>query len=66
MSKERKDNCYKCKYKRNVQGNCHIKCDNPDPDMKGNPHGMKNGWFYYPALFDPIWKAKECKNFEEI
>jgi len=32
--------------------------------MTGNAHGVKNGWFIYPLLFDPIWKTKECDNFE--
>lgn len=58
-------NCYKCVYKRNVPGNAHIKCNNPDPDMTGDPHGIRNGWYIYPMLFDPIWRTKECINFEE-
>ena len=44
--------CYDCIYKQNVPGNAHIMCNNPDPDMTGNPHGIKNGWFIYPELFD--------------
>ena len=59
-----KDNCFKCKYKRNIPGDCHIRCSNPDPDMKGHEHGVNNGWFMYPFNFDPTWKAKECSNFE--
>jgi hypothetical protein len=61
----RKDNCYQCKFKRNVPGDAHIQCTNPDKEMTGNPHGIKNGWFWYPLLFDPTWKTKECSNFEE-
>lgn len=59
------NNCYKCKWKRSVAGNCHIECVRPDPDMTGDPHGMKNGWFIYPMLFDPIWMTKECINFHD-
>lgn len=56
--------CWECKNKRSVLGNYHIQCAKPDPDMTGNPHGIKKGWFYYPMLFDPIWGDKECCNFE--
>lgn len=57
--------CYECKHKREVPGNCHIRCAKPDPSMTGNPHGIKHGWFYYPYLFDPVWKTSLCANFEE-
>ena len=63
-SKKVKDDCYKCKHKQSVAGNAHIKCINPDKEMKGHPHGIVNGWFIYPYLFDPVWKTKECNNFE--
>ncbi|MCK5601997.1 hypothetical protein KAR91_09015 [Candidatus Pacearchaeota archaeon] len=58
------DECYQCVNKRPVPGNCHIDCANPDPEMTGDPHGMKNGWFIYPFCFDPVWKTKDCVNFE--
>ena len=60
-----KNNCYKCKYKRDVPGTVHISCDQPDQAMTGNPHGMRRGWFTYPARFDPVWVAKICDNFME-
>ena len=56
--------CGKCIHKRSVPGNCHIECAKPDPDMTGDPHGIKNGWFIYPLLFDPTWATKDCDNFE--
>ena len=56
--------CWSCKFKEEVPGDYHIKCINPDSEMTGNPHGIKNGWFFYPFLFDPIWKEKLCRNFE--
>ena len=65
MDKQNKMNeCYRCKHKRAVLGNAHIECVKPDANMTGNLHGIKNGWFYYPSLFDPTWKEKDCKNFE--
>jgi len=56
--------CYHCQFKKEVPGNAHIRCTNPDPKMKGNPHGVKNGWFFYPILFDPVWKTKMCSNYQ--
>ena len=61
-----KTNCYECVNKRNVPGNAHIKCNKPDPEMKGHPNGIKKGWFIYPTLFDPVWMNKECSNFQKI
>ncbi len=62
--KKMMEECYSCKHRRNVPGNCHIECVKPDQDMTGNSHGIKNGWFMYPWLFDPVWKTKLCDNFE--
>ncbi len=59
------NDCYDCKSKKSVLGSCHIECINPDKDMTGNEYGIKNGWFIYPALFDPTWMTKKCNNFEE-
>jgi len=59
-----KDRCDKCKSMREVVGDAHISCVNPDPKMTGNESGIKKGWFYYPLLFDPVWMTKECSNFE--
>jgi hypothetical protein len=59
------EQCYNCKHSRSVPGNCHIQCVNPDPNMIGNPHGIREGWFYYPFLYDPVWGEKECINHEE-
>ena len=64
-STKKKDDCYLCKHKRDVPGNCHIRCAKPDPNMTGYAHGIENGWFIYPYLFDPVWKTKECSMFEQ-
>jgi hypothetical protein len=67
MNKERTmmNECYLCKHRRNVPGDMHSACAMPDPDMTGSVHGIINGWFLYPISFDPIWKTKDCNNFEE-
>ena len=66
MPKERTkiNECWECAHKRPVPGNCHIECVKPDAEMTGKEHGIKNGWFMYPLLFDPVWKEKDCRNFE--
>ena len=56
--------CYTCKHKRNVPGNAHIECKNPDPNMKGDSYGISQGWFMYPFLFDPTWMNCKCANYE--
>ena len=56
--------CYHCKHRRNVPGNAHIQCVKPDADVRGNPHGIANGWFFYPFLYDPSWKETMCNNYE--
>ena len=58
--------CRQCQHKRAVPGSAHIQCLNPDPDMKGDPHGIDHGWFYYPLVFDPVWMEAKCRNYEEI
>jgi len=64
MEKNKMNECYSCTYKRNVPGDAHISCVNPDPSMTGNPHGIANGWFLYPIVFDPCWKEKNCNNYK--
>jgi hypothetical protein len=32
--------------------------------MSGSEHGIRHGWFFYPLLFDPVWKTKACVNHE--
>ena len=64
MKRDMRNECYHCAHKREVPGNAHIKCAKPDADMIGNHHGIENGWFMYPLLFDPVWKEAMCKNYE--
>ncbi|MHA1291112.1 MAG: hypothetical protein ACTSQJ_00420 [Promethearchaeota archaeon] len=32
--------------------------------VKGDPHGIRNGWFNHPFNFDPVWLL-ECTGFEK-
>jgi len=64
FKRDMRNECYHCKHKREVPGNAHIRCVKPDNKMEGDMHGIKNGWFFYPLLFDPTWKEKECSNYE--
>jgi len=57
-SSEKKPNCSRCVYKKNVPGNSHIRCTHSHPheiNVHGDIHGMQNGWFIFPILFDPTW-----------
>jgi len=72
-----KPDCYKCKHRRNILGDCHSACEHPKSfqmlvaAMAGidtlpvtcNEHGFKNGWFYWPMNFDPVWLLS-CDLFE--
>lgn len=57
--------CYECKHRRSIPGNAHIQCVNPDPLMQANRIAVRNGWFFYPLNFDPVWRQAECANFEQ-
>jgi len=59
-----KTNCYDCIHRRNIPGNAHSKCANPNINIFGNEHGIRNGWFHYPYNFDPVWRINECDHFE--
>ena len=65
MKRNMMTECYYCEYRRNVPGNAHIQCLEPDFQMTGDEHGIKSGWFIYPLLFDPTWKTKLCANFKK-
>ena len=69
-----KPNCYQCIHRRGLMGDAHSKCAHPDMHEEdtasaakklgivGNPHGIKNGWFFWPFNFDPAW-LKACNGF---
>lgn len=87
-----KPNCYECKHRANIPGNCHSQCKHPafqginaalgilatirasqrggpiesenkEITVKGNPHGIKSGWFMHPLNFDSVW-LEECTGFQ--
>lgn len=64
MENNNEKTCWNCQHKRSVPGDCHISCAKFDAKVEGSPHGIKNGWFYWPFNFDPIW-LKSCDSFEE-
>ena len=66
MERDKMSECYSCKNRREIPGDAHTRCAKPDPDMTGNAHGIKNGWFMYPFNFDPVWKMKLCSNYEAV
>ncbi len=35
-----------------------------DLKVKGDSHGIRNGWFCHPLNFDPVW-LEECNGFEK-
>lgn len=61
--RDMKTECWPCHFKLNNPFSCHIGCRMPDLKMTGNQHGIDRGWFFYPILFDPVWKTKLCDNF---
>ncbi len=66
MSKERTmmNECWSCQNRREVPGNAHIRCAEPDEDMTGADLGIRKGWFFYPSCFDPTWKTKDCSTYK--
>ena len=65
-----KPDCYKCKHRRSVPGSRHSACAHPgnktdmfELNIKGHPHGIRNGWFMWPVNFDPTWLLN-CDGFE--
>lgn len=69
-----KPNCYKCEYRGTLPGDAHSQCKYPDVfrrpgymtrmlRIKGEQHGIDNGWFIWPFNFDPTW-LKNCDGFK--
>jgi len=64
MKKSKHNECFSCKYRAELTYSAHSKCTNPDPNMSGDDYGITSGWFNYPDNFDPVWKTKDCANYE--
>jgi len=58
------ENCYKCIHRRTIPGDYHSRCEKKDANVKGNEHGRRHGWFFWPFNFDPVWLEK-CDGFEK-
>jgi hypothetical protein len=56
--------CYKCVHRRNVPGDAHSGCANSAARVTGNSHGIRMGWFLWPANFDPVW-LETCDGFSD-
>ena len=81
--------CYECKYRGEVPGSAHSRCDHPkvkqddnqfaalgqmfmgknssagkDLNIKADEIGIKGGWFFWPANFDPVW-LENCDGFKK-
>jgi len=57
-----KPNCYKCKYRKEIPGDCHSKCVAIGSTVTGHNHGKQMGWFNWPWNFDPTWLLT-CNGF---
>ena len=69
-----KPDCYKCIHRRDLAGDAHSQCQHPKAsiaymagvpsplNIKGDSHGIRNGWFMWPMNYDPIW-LKNCDGF---
>ena len=63
MSDTPKPSCYECQYRYDIPGDSHSRCGNLAATVTGNPHGIKNGWFFHPFNFDPTWLLT-CDGFK--
>lgn len=59
-----KPDCYECKFRRNFPGDAHSSCANVHATVAGDPHGIENGWFFWPFNFDPVWLIS-CDSFTQ-
>lgn len=63
MSAKKAPDCYQCRHRRNLPGNCHISCANLRAEVTGSREAIRRGWFYWPLSFDPVW-LKSCDGFQ--
>jgi len=56
--------CSTCKHKIQNPYSHHIACGCIGAVVRGDKHGIKNGWFTYPIDFDPVW-LKYCDSYEK-
>lgn len=57
--------CYGCAYRDGVPGSAHSRCvfawPSGDVMPKGNPHGIRKGWWMFPFNYDPTWGPDTCE-----
>ena len=58
-TKKCKNNCV---HSREIPGDAHLRCNNIKAKVKGNPIGIKGGWFKWPFNFDPVW-LESCDGY---
>jgi len=59
-----KPNCYDCVHRMSLSGNAHSRCNNHTAKIRGNEHGIRKGWFFWPLNFDPTWLIS-CDGFSD-
>ncbi len=45
-------------------GGSPMRANSQELNIKGNPQGIKGGWFNFPWNFDPTW-LENCDGYEE-
>ena len=58
--------CYFCKFRATIPGDAHTRCthnffESGLPHPQGDPHGRRNGWWFFPLNFDPVWHKSMCE-----
>lgn len=59
-----KPNCSLCVHMQRIADDCHISCAARNITVKGDPIGVRKGWFVWPFNFDPTWLL-ECDGYTE-
>ena len=65
-----KKNCWSCKFRGTVPCSAHISCNFKWRDSELDPpkadlHGIRNGWYFFPLNFDPVWQNEKCTAYQK-
>lgn len=55
--------CLTCPRHQKVMGDIFVGCLWPDPEMRGQNRGVKEGLWHYPWFYDPLWAATLCEHW---
>jgi len=55
--------CYKCEYRRELDGSAHSKCIMQSAKVIKDQQGVNGGWCNFPHNFDPVW-IDGCDSFK--